>query len=265
MYHADVDDPSGNLLSQARAARPELAVPAGFAARLAEVAAESSGQVHAGDLLLASACAAGDAAALAAFEREIMRDVPHFVARFRAGAPFADEVAQVVRDKLLVAGAGAAPRIAEYAGRGPLRAWVRVAATRVALDLLRERGAAPARELDDELAVDPGASPELEVLKARYREHFQAALEAALQALSPKQRTLLRMHHVDGFSLDRLATMQRVHRATIARWLADARDEIVTRTHEGLRESVAVGDSEFDSVVALVRSQLHVSVTRLLK
>jgi RNA polymerase sigma-70 factor (ECF subfamily) len=260
-----VDDQAGNLLAQARAARPDLAVPDGFAARLEALTPEPGAQLHAGDLLLASACAAGDPAALAVFEREIMSDVPHFVARFRAGASFADEVAQAARDKLLVATADAAPRITEYAGRGPLRAWVRVAATRIALDLLRERGSAPERELDEELAIDQASSPELEVLKARYREQFQASLEAALAELSPKQRTLLRMHHVDGFSLDRLATMQRVHRATIARWLADARDEIVTRTYEHLREHVAVGTSEFDSVVALVRSQLHLSVNRLLK
>ena len=258
MYHAPMDDPVANALAQARAAWPDVSLDDGvFATRFREVTGEDPGAVaHVADLYLACACATGAPAALAAFDRTIVRDVPRFVDRFRAGAAFADEVAQLLREKLLV---GSPPKIADYAGRGPLRAWVRVAATRLALDLLRERGAAPPAELDDAHAIDPGGGPALDLLKARYRDRFQAALEAAIAALTPKQRTLLRMHHVDGYSLDRLATIQRVHRATIARWLADARDEIVTRTQEQLGD-----DSDFDSVVALVRSQLDLSVSRVL-
>jgi RNA polymerase sigma-70 factor (ECF subfamily) len=264
MYHAPMDDTVANALAQGRAAWPDVALDDdAFAARVAAVTAEDPGALaHAADLYLACACAAGAPAALAAFERAFVKDVPRFVDRFRAGASFADEVAQLLREKLLIASAGTAPRIAEYAGRGPLRAWVRVAATRLALDLLRERGAAPAQmnDLEDAKVIDPGAGPALDLLKARYRDRFQAALESAIAALTPKQRTLLRMHHVDGYSLDRLATIQRVHRATIARWLADARDEIVTRTQEQLGDA----DSDFDSVVALVRSQLDLSVSRVL-
>ena len=47
-----------------------------------------------------------------------------------------DDVKQELREKLLVA-SGALPRIADYLGEGPLTGWVRVSATRTALNLLR--------------------------------------------------------------------------------------------------------------------------------
>src|SRR5579884_1384958 len=87
---------------------------------------------HLADLYLATACAAGNAAALAAFERTHLSQVAAFVARTDSDPAFAEEVRQRLREKLLV---GQPPRISEYAGQGPLGGWVRVAAVRMALDL----------------------------------------------------------------------------------------------------------------------------------
>lgn len=258
-------DEHDELWARARAAWPAFEVDAAaFGSRVAELRAEdgASAAVHAADLYLACACAGGVPAAIAALDRDVLRDVPRFVERFRGGAAFVDEVVQQLRDKLLV---GPPPRMAEYRGRGPLRAWVRVAATRLALDLLRARAGSDEVTLDDALAADPTAGPELEAIKARFRDHFQAAFEAAIAALTPRQRTLLRLHHLDGLSLDRLAIMHRVHRATIARWLADARDEIAARTYDDLAARADLAPSELDSVVALVRSQLDVSLSRVLR
>jgi RNA polymerase sigma-70 factor (ECF subfamily) len=107
------------------------------------------------------------------------------------------------------------------------------------------------------------ATPELERLKVHYRDAFQDALDRALVSLAPRQRALLRMHHVDGYTLDRLATIHQVHRATVARWLSDAREQIVRETHRLLGERFALTPSEIASLAAIVESQLAISLTQL--
>ena len=93
---------------------------------------------HARDMFLAAACGAGDAVALSILESGPLREIPDFVARIDAQPDFAAEVAQTVRQKLLVAPAPGQPgKIAEYRGAGPLGGWIRVIAVRVALDLKR--------------------------------------------------------------------------------------------------------------------------------
>lgn len=248
----------------ARAAWPALELPfEAFAARLTALTAgldpAHARQLFLEDLYLAWACAAGVRGAHEAFERAVMTQLPRHLARFRRGPTFEDDVTELVRERLLV---GDAPRIGQYGGRGPLAAWVRVTAIRIALDWLRGEGSRPEDGLD---AMLPplAAAPDLEVLKQRYREGFQNAIDQALEGLSPRQRRLLRMHHVDRFTLDRLATMYGVHRASVARWLAEAREQVVRETHRLLGERFALSPSEVDDVVALINSQLALSVTRL--
>jgi RNA polymerase sigma-70 factor (ECF subfamily) len=179
----------------------------------------------------------------------------------RRGPEFTDEVRQRLRQKLLV---GTPPRLEAYDGRGPLRAWIRVTTARLAIDLLRERG----EELSDdpeagERIADPAASPELEALRARYLPQFQQALVAALATLTPRQRNLLRTHHADGVSLDALAVTYNVHRATIARWLQSAREELFETTRSKLHEGLGLSGTEFESLMDVLQSQLHISLSGL--
>src|SRR5204862_1158487 len=102
---------------------------------------------------LARACADGSPDALAIFDQKILSAVPLFVARFHGGPAFTDEVKQILREKLFVCRDGA-PKIREYEGRGALRSWIRVAAVRVAVDLLRERGQAPPDDRTAAAAID---------------------------------------------------------------------------------------------------------------
>src|SRR5690606_22833013 len=135
------------------------------------------------------------------------------------------------------------PRIAGYRGKGRLTSWLRVAAIRIALDLQASRPSAPLA--DDDLVE---RDPELDYLRERYRDAFREAFTAALDELEGRERTVLRMHLLDGLGIDRIGQLYEVHRATAARWLERARSELFEATRRRLRESLGVSASEFASI-----------------
>lgn len=55
-------------------------------------------------------------------------------------------------------------------------------------------------------------------------------------------------------SLDEMARVWAVHRATIARWLQAARRGLLVSVREGLQLEVGLSESEVDSVINLIRS-----------
>lgn len=258
-------------LPTARAAWPEVQVApeqfiAFLAPRLGDPADPHAG-LHLGDLYLACACADGDPAALAAFDRAFTPLLDRAVATLGASAAEQVELRQVVRVRLLVARDGdAGTRIAGYSGRGGLAAWVRVVATREAARLLRkERRHEPTE--DDELArvLAPDAGPELDYLKRLYRDEFKNAVHTAIAGLSDRERLVLRQHALDGLSIDQLAALHRVHRATTARWIAGARKAVHDGTRRALIDRLRLRPAELDSILRLIDSQLDVSLPGLLR
>src|SRR6185369_7147078 len=75
---------------------------------------------HAGDLLLACACARGAEGAVVRFEERHGDVVDRVLARMRLGADGAHDAKQLLRARLLVGERDTPPRIAGYAGRGGL-------------------------------------------------------------------------------------------------------------------------------------------------
>jgi RNA polymerase sigma-70 factor (ECF subfamily) len=217
------------------------------------------------DLYLACACAHGDPVAIALFDAEVLAHVGEFVRRIDPTPEFRDEVKQALRARLLVGEDGQPPRISQYAGRGPLGAWVRVAAVRAALRLTRGRGDQPLPLADERQLAATGLDPEAALLHARHQADYQAALRDALAALTARDRSLLRMHFVDGLTIDRIGAIYRIHRATAARWLQAAREQLVDETYRRLGERLQLSPAELESLTALVHSQLHLSLSPLLK
>jgi RNA polymerase sigma-70 factor (ECF subfamily) len=183
------------------------------------------------DLYLAFACACGVAPALEAFTRTVLGEVDAHVAHVDGSAAFKDDVRAVLAAKLLVAAPGATPAIADYAGRAPLSAWVRIAAIRAALNLRRGKAGealrAAEREIDE---IADAGDVELDAIRRRYRPAFEAAIAQALSTLPVRDRTLLRLRLVEGVEVDAIATMYRVHRTTVTRWLADSRATLFDET-----------------------------------
>jgi len=177
-----------------------------------------------------------------------------------------DEVRQLVRHKLLVAEPGKAAKVDDYAGKGKLVGLVKVVAVRTALDLLRKhKREAPAASYDLARLPTPEKDPELQFIKASYRVEFSNAFEQAVRSLTSRERNMLRMHQLNGVTLEQLAEMYDVHRATVVRWLAKARASILSQTKKNLRTKLKLGPDELDSMMEMLQSRFDVSVERIMQ
>lgn len=254
------------FLAAATTRWPELQLPlAVFVQHVAERSVEGSlPQIaHAADLYLASACAHGIAGAYDAFEQRYAETIRKTIARKQSANAFVEEAAQRLREQLFVAASGL-PKIAQYRGRSPLQAWLTLAASRAALIVIR--GEARRREVSGGgEAMAAAASHELAFLKQRYAPEFSAALAAAFATLTDAERTLLELHIVGRVGIDELGALYKVGRSTAARRIAAARTKLVDATRSRLRHKLRLTDSEYDSLAVLVRSQLDVSVVKLLR
>lgn len=272
----DLDRRLWGLVAEGRAAWPDFQVPARelveFVARqlTADLADAALDGLRPADLYLACACAKGISAAIAAFDRDYMREVDIALARMRIGPPRLSDVKQLVRQRLFVGGgtAGAptsAGKISEYGGRGDLRRWVRSVAVRTCLNDLR-KGKREILVDDDQLiaqhTVSTADDPEVEYMKRTYANEFRASFAEALAQLGAREQTLLRYHHVDGLNIDEIGAIYRVHRVTAFRWIEKAKEQLVKSTLEHLRERLKLPSAELDSVLRMIRSQIHLSLVR---
>jgi RNA polymerase sigma-70 factor (ECF subfamily) len=258
----------GELCATAAAAWPGITVAArelveALAGKLAADDAPPLASLDAAELHLAVACARGDTAALVAFERDHLSVVAVALAGMKLPAATVDDVRAAVRDKLLVGdGAGRAPRIVDYAGRGRLRGLVQVTATRLAIDRVRREGRETA--LPDASAIAAIGDVELSLIKAQYRDAFVAGFTAAVAELPRRDRNVLRLHLLGGVTLEQLARMYGVHRATVVRWLAAARDALHAATRAQVAARLHAPADELDEMFALVQSRVELSLERLL-
>ncbi len=270
----DLDRRLWTLVAEGRAAWPELAVDATdlvvFVARqvTAELADAALDGLRPADLYLACGCARQLPAAIVAFDRDYMRVVDIALARMRIGAARLADVKQLVRQRLFVGGGAdgtASPgKITEYGGRGDLRRWVRSVAVRTCLNDLR-KGKREVLVDDDHLIAQHAIAtddPEVEYMKRTYASEFKAAFADALANLGAREQTLLRYHHVDGLNIDEIGAIYRVHRVTAFRWLEKAKEQLVRGTLELLRGRLKLPANELDSVLRMIRSQIHLSLVR---
>lgn len=228
-------------------------------------------QAELADLYLALASSLGGELAVGAFLTSYDSDIRAVARKFARSGLNAEESYQVLLTHILLpTTTGQTPRISHYSGRGQLKNWVRVTSTRLFIDRLRKEQKLSANHVSlnaEQVFVDePRARDdvELDFLKTTYRAKFKSAFAAAVSELSSYQRNVLRQHHIGGVTLDRLASLHDVHRATIARHLADARATLLTHTRKHMMEDLVIDDSEFESMMNLIASQLEISFSRLL-
>ncbi len=222
---------------------------------------------HVADAALAFACAEQSDTALSEFQRLHGREFAGALSRLSLNRAEIDEVAQIVRERLFVVRPGAAPKILDYAGRGALAAWLRAVIVRAGIDLRRSRNKDPDRPGDVDplldLAAAATADPELESLRARYQQPFREAFRDALLALPQDERNALRLNVAEGLNIAQIGQIYGVHRATVARWIASAREGIAANTRRLLAERLKLPALEVESLVRLCQSRLDVGFSVL--
>lgn len=271
--HATLDDDLRALVETATEARGPMSVTdeqlVAHVARVAGAKTEPGalGSLRAADLYLACACAAGEDRALALFENEYGRDIDLAIARSGNVNLSKDEFRQLLRNKLFVARATKPPKIADYAGRGDLRSWVRVTALRMIVDIVRQNNAGKEIPVESEMLgamPSPNEDPELDYIQRVYKNEFKQSLQRAFGNLTPRERNLLRHQVIHGLNIDQVGAIYRVHRTTAFRWIEKARKSLLRETRSELMSKLRVGTGELHSIMRVVQGDLDVSVRRLL-
>jgi RNA polymerase sigma-70 factor (ECF subfamily) len=191
--------------------------------------------LHLGDLALACACSAGNAAAwdhfVAQYRPELYR-----AARAIAGESGARELADSLHGELfgLRESEGQRKSLFDYFhGRSKLTTWLRAILSQRHVDEFRR--ARKTDSLDDCRAGEerrepaaPTTQPDPE--RSRYLAMLQATLGAALDALAPRDRLRLAYYYVEELTLAQIGKLLGEHEATVSRKL--------DRTRSGLRDCV---------------------------
>lgn len=206
--------------------------------------------------------AAHDDAGIRAFEAQFAPDIERLVARFhRLSSP---ELRQRLRVKLFVEPA----KIVEYSGVGFLQNWLRVTAARLFVDAARgDASLKYEEELDERELVGMAAStdPRLQHLRDQLGGAVKRAFAAAVTSLQPRERTFLRHAYVDRLTLDQIAATYGVHRATVARTLASAREHLIERTRGDVAQQLGVAVDDLASAIGVLATNLELSLSRVLR
>ncbi|CAN5529142.1 hypothetical protein BH09MYX1_BH09MYX1_47150 [soil metagenome] len=213
------------------------------------------------DLDLARASAQGDTGATRRLIDELKREAERVLRRMRFSDDEGSELVQKLTVRLFVEDGG---RLATYDGRGPIAAWLRAMVVHAALDVKRaeKRRGIPRGDSVLENVVKSGIDAEMGALRGRHGAELSTAFREALAALTPRERTILRLVYIDGLTAAQVVKIYGAHRVSVARWLGDIRHKVHAETTK--RMSPLFSPSETPSLIGLCWSSLDESVVRLL-
>ena len=269
---AELETRLAGQLADAEARWPEVSVDrrrfvTHWAAQLgrADDVGAAIDQLHLSDLYLAFACAEGDTNALRSFGT-LLSSVAGAVRSVDGAPAFVDEILQRLRTRVLVPEDGRSARILDYAGRGSLENWLRAGALRLALNARRDarRGPEPLPDASLWEPAAPTAERTLELLRGKYAAEFGSALREAFASLEPGERNVLRMHFLEGLSLNQIAAMYQVNKSTISRRMAKAREILLERTRAQLERALSLPATELDSLLQQLGPRLDLSLSSVL-
>ncbi len=261
---AAIEEALRTVWDEARAAWPRIELgPERFVPYLAERLPSELDEIaavrtlQADDLYLACACFHGDRTALVLFEHELIDDVVALMTRRKLLVLSPDDFKQLLCERLLTAPDGEEPRIGGYSGRGPLRAWLRTAAVRAAINA--RRGSRPTEDLDGPEALAATMvvpDPEMALFKSQHHAAFRETFAAALSALLPEERNLLRFRFLQGVTQDAIARMQGVSKRTVHRQIERLRQHLLEDTRQRLARRLDIRPEELGTLMRVLQSQL---------
>lgn len=199
--------------------------------------------------------------ALSLLDRYYLKPLLPTLLRITGNTELADATLQKLREKLLLP---PQRRLANYRESGNFQAWLRVVATRTALDEMRIRGARRRRECQLEEHLEGlAANPEQELLKDEWRANFRQALRNAILRLSERERHCLRLHLVAQWSVTQIGSVFSVHRATAARWLVSGKERLIELLREELVGSNANPELELTDFLLDLPTQIDLRLSQL--
>jgi RNA polymerase sigma-70 factor (ECF subfamily) len=244
-------DQAATIVAPALVRLPEIAAPGvpASCSQVSEDAGTCSGGSRAAELELSRACAAGDGAAIRAFEAAFFGELRACHRRIQPQALDLDELAQRVREKLFVKRA-----ISSYSGNGDLRRWLRVLTTRLIYDHMRSHH--PEVPLEEELLPDARVlAVDASLAKSQLRAEIRMALRQAFAALTDRQQLLVRSE-VRGTAPSAIAATYQVHLRSIQRWIREAHETFLAEFRRVLAQRLRLAPGELSSVLTFARSQL---------
>ncbi len=213
---------------------------------------------HADDLGLAFACARGNEVAARHFEKTWMPVAEKSLKKAGLDGTVTDDVLSWLRAELFARDQG--PLFDTYTGRSDLGGWLRAIVVHEGV----RRSKKQRREVTPEaIAEIPVPDIELTALRGAYGPQFTEAISNVFASLTVEQRNVLRQSFLDGLSIDVLAKLYGVHRATAARRVQAARQALVDGVRAHLKEQLKLGDSSIDELITL--GNLNESLSGLLR
>jgi len=222
--------------------------------------------LHAEELVLARACAAGDEAA---WER--------FIVRYREtmyhaayGITGSDSIGRELADSLYAdlyglrapEGERRSPLLL-YHGRGSLAGWLRSVLAQRFIDLHRKT----AREVPLEEVAEPAVpqtAAEASAPPERVTSLIQQAVQVTLARLPSDQRFILSAYYLDGRTLKQISSLLGVHESTVSRMLsrltASLRKQIV-----GELRRVGIRRREAEEILEVDVRDLSIQVRKILQ
>lgn len=210
------------------------------------------------DLYIVLGVLSDNANAVARFDVKLREEVSRVCRRMKMGVDAEEELAQDLREKLLLKGKTGIKGLEKYDGQGPLGRWMEIVAMRIQLNAMRT----PAR-------VTPVEQPILDTLVAKektigqlhndYFAEFTNAFAAAMQGLDTESKLVLRLAYLENVGLDEIGQQIGLSRASAHRRLVKARKQVAEDTEAKLKDTISV------STELLTEIQRLVSMSGMLK
>ncbi len=218
--------------------------------------------IRAIDLYLAWCCANGCSVALEYFWTTCVPTARRAAFSVTKNQDLAEDVVQDVLQKLVVGTPDKPGTLTSYKGRSKLDRWLRSVTVRAAISASRKSSQKAGTEDDEVLMQVPAVDddPELALLKESSGEMVETALRESLRELDSETRLVLQQHLIDGLTIDQLASIYRIHRATAARRIAKAREALLSATRHKLRSAIQMTGGDLDSLINFAQSRVKLSL-----
>jgi len=231
------------------------------------------GSLHLADLALACACRSGDPSA---WDHFVVEQRPALYAAARA---LAGDEGRDLADSLYAELYGLAERdgerrsqLAYFHGRSRLSTWLRSVLVQRRIDRKRQDARLEQLDLQDEAAesrLPPGGGRGAAPHPADFeRQHFvrvtQAALDAAVTALEPRERLRLRLYYGEDLTLAQIGRVTGESEATVSRKLERGRQRLRRLVEEALRAEHGLGAAAISECFDAAASAPELQLTRLL-